>query len=165
MRRLALFCVVVLLAVPARAQDDEQTRATLRGLKGVRIVVEDLSPALSDRGITTNVVLAEVQLPLRQAAIPIDDDSGRRPLPGDPVLNVQVLASVDERFDQCAFAVRLELRQNTQLERDHGMAVSATTWSTGGLGEAGKDWRQVLREELAYYAGVFVEAWQAANNP
>ena len=155
----------VLLAAPARAADAD-ARATLRGLKGVRIVVEDVSAELRERGITEDVVLAETERQLRQGGIPIYTEKQRRAFPGEPVLHVQVLAQVDVRFDEAAFGVRLELRQNAHLERDRSMrAPGVTTWSTGGIGEAARDWRQVLRDEVAYHAGRFVEAWQEANPP
>ena len=164
MRALALFTAAVLLVGPVRAEDDEPSRATLRGLKGVRIEIEEPSPELADRGITAEVLRAEALLQLRQGGIAVDEN-GRHAFPGDPVLRVQVLATVDKTFDQCSFAVRLELWQKAVLDRDPAIATAVTTWSVGGLGEAGRDWRQVLRKELAYYVGVFVEAWQEVNPP
>jgi hypothetical protein len=163
-RALALLATVVLLVGPVRAEDDEPSRATLRGLKGVRIEIEEPSPELADRGITAEVLRADTELPLRQGGIPIDA-SGRQPLPGEPVLFVQVLAAVDKTFDQCSFGIRLELQQQAELARDHAIATAVTTWSVGGIGEAGRDWRQVLRKELAYYVGLFADAWHEANPP
>jgi hypothetical protein len=163
-RALALFAAAVLLVGPVRAEDDEPSRATLRGLKGVRVEIEEPSPELADRGITAEVLRSEALLQLRQGGIAADEN-GRHGFPGDPVLRVQVLATVDKTFDQCSFAVQLELWQKAVLERDPAIASAVITWSVGGIGEAGRDWRQVLRKELAYYVGVFVEAWQEVNPP
>lgn len=164
MRALALFATAVLLVGPVRADDDEASRATLRGLKGVRIEIEEPSSELADRGITAEVLRADTQLTLRQGGIPIDEN-GRQALPGEPILFVQVLASVDKTFDQCSFGIQLELQQQAELARDHAIAAAVTTWSVGGIGEAGRDWRQVLRKELAYYVGLFADAWHEVNPP
>ncbi len=117
------------------------------------------------RGITSDVVLAEVKLQMRQARRPVLAETAK-PQPGDPELYVEVLANVHPTFEQCSFGIRLEVRQAARLERDRKPAPArVVTWRTGGIGEAGTDWRAVLREELAFYAGQFVAAYVETNPP
>ena len=157
-------CVWLTACLPAAAQDDPRT--TLRGLQGLRVVLAELVPELEARGITSDVVLAEVHLQLRKARIPILAENARKPAPGDPALYVEVLANVHPTFDQCSFSVRLEVQQTARLDRDRKLPPArVVTWSTGGIGEAGKDWRTILREELASYVGTFVRAYVEANPP
>ena len=160
----ALLAGIACLALrPVTAEDDATARDSLRGLTGLHLRIAEVSPELAARGITTDVVFAEALLQLRQAAIPILDEQ-KKTAPGAPELFVEVLANLDPNFDQCSFAFRLELRQLTRLERDAKRpAAHAVTWSIGGIGEAGAQWRQVLREELAYYVGRFVDAYRLAN--
>ena len=107
--------------------------------------------------------MSEVVLQLHQGAIPILDELPKPP-PDGPELHVEVLANVDPSFDQCSFSFRLELRQAARLDRDPKRGpFRVVTWSTGGIGEAGAQWRKVLREELAYYVGRFVIAYRDAN--
>jgi len=158
-----LLCNSSVAPGPVAAEDDTPARDSLRGLTGVHLSIAEVSPELTARGITTDVVFAEVQLQLRQAAIPLLDEQ-KKPAPGEPELFVEVLANVDPNFDQCSFAFRVELRQLTRLERDAKRpAARAVTWSIGGIGEAGTQWRQILREELAYYVDRFVVAYRTAN--
>jgi hypothetical protein len=167
-RRLAtilmlLACMACVDSMPVTAEDDATARDSLRGLNGLHLSIAKVSPELAARGITTDVVFAEAVLQLRQAAIPILDEQ-KKTAPGAPELFVEVLANLDPNFDQCSFAFRLELRQLTRLERDAKRpAAYAVTWSIGGIGEAGAQWRQILREELAYYVGRFVDAYRLAN--
>ncbi len=158
-----LFCASWVCPGPVAAEDDATARGSLRGLTALHLSIAEVSPELSARGITTDVVFAEALLQLRQAAIPLLDEQ-KKPTPGEPELFVEVLANVDPTFDQCSFAFRVELRQLTRLERDTKRpAAHAVTWSIGGIGEAGTGWRQILREELAYYVSRFVDAYRTAN--
>jgi hypothetical protein len=150
--------------VPAAAQDDVHSRATLVGLEGVRVVIADVGDELIDRGITPDVVSAEVHLQLREAGIEMLEEVRRRGEPRHPVLFIEVLANLHERYDQASFSIRVEVRQDVRLERNKKiLARGATTWSVGGIGESGTDWRDILRDELSYYVARFVEAFAEAN--
>ena len=165
LRPAGVFCLAVALLVPslAPAQDNAATVKSLRGLQGVHVAMAAVSPELEARGITTDVLFAAVVLQLRQAQVPLLDELPKPP-PDGPELHIEVLANVDPTFDQCSFSFRLELRQSARLERDpKGAPLRVVTWSTGGIGEASTNWRQVLREELDYYLGRFTAAYRKAN--
>jgi hypothetical protein len=158
--------VLVLLsaAAPAVAQDNARSRATLAGLDGVLVVIAGISDELVERGITEEVVFAEVQLQLREARIELLDGARRRGEPRRPILYVEVLANLHEQYDQASFSVRVEVRQEARLARNSKIAArSATTWSVGGIGESGTNWRDILRDELSYYVGRFVDSFLEAN--
>jgi len=156
----------VLALVPVQAKNDARPWPSLQGLTGVRVAVDSLAPELVEHGITEDVVFAEVLLQLRQADIPILPDNAKKPAPGDPLLRVVVVAAVHPTFDQCSFSVRLDLEQTVVLDRQaKGPALRAVTWSLGGIGEGASKWRQILREEVAYYTSRFVEAYLEANPP
>jgi hypothetical protein len=166
MKRLVLtFGLALLALVPVQAKNDALPWPSLQGLEGVRVAIDSLAPELVDRGITEDVVFAEVQLQMRQADIPILDET-MKPALGDPVLRVVVTADVHPTFDQCSFAVRFELEQTVVLERQpKAEPVRGVTWSVGGIGEGGNTWRDVLREEVMFYTSRFVEAYLEANPP
>jgi hypothetical protein len=167
MKRLFLaFGLALLALVPARAKNEPRPWPSLEGLTGVRVAIDSLAPEVVERGITEDVLFAEVQLQLRQAHIDILPEGAKKPAPGDPLLRLVVVAAVHPTFDQCSFSVRLDLEQAVRLERQpKGTALRAVTWSLGGIGEGGSKWRQILREEVAYYTARFVEAYLAANPP
>ncbi len=153
------------------ASDDARARRTLSGLEAVEVVIVPVSDDLFGRGITDDVVFAEVQLQLRRADIEMLDPERPRakPVPGSPQLRVEVLANVHETYDQASFAIEVSLWQDVKLERHAkqkrgGRTYRVPTWSTGGIGESGTDWRDVLRAELAFYVDQFVGAWLEANH-
>ena len=154
----------------ADAVNVESAGSSLAGLEAVEVVVPTIDESLFERGITEKVVFAEVQLQLRRAGIAILDPEHPRakPAAGNPTLRVEVLANVHDRYDQASFAIAVSLWQDVKLaryatEKRGGRTYRAQTWSTGGIGESGADWRTILRDELAFYVDQFVGAWQAAN--
>lgn len=164
-----LASVAFVLVHRTLASGDAPAPNSLQGLKAVQVEISDPGERLSDRGITQGVIFAEVQLQLRRAGIEMLDPerSATEPLPGRPVLRVDVLANVHERYDQASFAIQIGLWQDVKLSRldsDDDATVRAQTWGTGGIGESGTNWRDVLRGELAFYVDQFVSAWLEANS-
>ena len=177
MKRIALAIVGGALLTAALVQphvgvanEETSSRRSLAGLEAVEVVIPDVGEMLLERGITENVIFAEVQLQLRRAGIAMLDPERPRakPVPGNPTLRVEVMANVHERYDQASFAIELSLWQDVKLARHAkvkrgGRTYRAQTWSAGGIGESGTDWRDVLRDELAFYVDQFVGTWQEAN--
>jgi hypothetical protein len=152
------------------ANNDAPSRRSLVGLDAVRVEIPEVGDELRERGITEEVIHAEVQLQLRRAGIEMLDPERPRAksVDGNPTLRVEVLANVHETYDQASFSVEVSVWQDVKLARHAkkkrgGPALRAPTWSTGGIGESGTDWRDVLRDELAFYVSQFVDAWQEAN--
>lgn len=152
------------------AFSDKHPRRSLAGLEAVSVEIPDPGESLADRGITHDVIFAEVQLQLRRAGIEMLDPQRPRPEPvaGNPVLRVEVLANVHDVYDQASFAIQVSVWQDVKLARNAGQkgrgpTLRAQTWSTGGIGESGTDWRDVLRDELAFFVDQFVAAWLEAN--
>ena len=68
---MRLILVLLLLAsTGAQGLDNENTRATLRGLNGVQVVVEDMmKPDIERDGLTRQQLQTDVELRLRKAGI------------------------------------------------------------------------------------------------
>jgi hypothetical protein len=67
---IRLILVLLLLAsTGAQGGDTEGERATLRGLDGVQVVVEDLQPDVERNGLTRQQLQTDVELRLRKAGI------------------------------------------------------------------------------------------------
>lgn len=165
-----LVSLALLCTHPCSANNDPASRRSLAGLEAVAVEIPEMASELLERGITEDVILAEVQLQLRQAGIDMLDPERPRakPVPGNPVLRVEVMANVHDIYDQASFSVQVSVLQDVELARytkkkGTDRTLRAPTWSTGGIGESGTDWRDVLRGELAFFVGQFVDAWQEAN--
>ena len=166
----ALLTVALVRPHVGVAHDDTLARRSLAGLEAVEVEIPEVGDGLFSRGITDGVVFAEVQLQLRRAGIKMLDPERPRSksVAGNPTLRVEVLANVHDTYDQASFAIQVSLWQDVKLarhdkEKRGGRTYRVPTWSTGGIGESGTDWRSVLRDELAFYVDQFVGAWQEAN--
>ena len=92
MRQAVIRCGIVgmgflLLTISsAKGIDTEATRATLQGLKGVHVVVEDLDPDVERDGLTQKQFRTDVELRLRKGGIRVLTREQRRTTPGHPYL-------------------------------------------------------------------------------
>ena len=86
-RRLATMCLAVTIAVgttssPVVAQDNNFSRATLKGISIVPVVVENLPPGASALGLTKDVIQTDVELKLRLAGMRVVTPGDSANLPG-----------------------------------------------------------------------------------
>jgi hypothetical protein len=91
---VVLFC----LAAPASAADSQDERASLAGLKAISIVVEELPPAAAPSGLTTKMLLDDVERRVKAGALRVTPDA-------DAYLYIHITiadagSSVDEFVDQ-----------------------------------------------------------------
>jgi hypothetical protein len=112
MRLYAALIVLSLFTVPtAHAADDENSRITLRGLKGVQIIVNLSRDIEQNGGLTAKAIRTDVELKLRQAAIPVLATA-------DPYLYVAVgIVPASDRVIW-PYVIAIELRQPVVLTRD-----------------------------------------------
>lgn len=162
----ALVSVALLFTVyNARALDTVKTRLTLTGVAAVEVVVEELSPSLQADGLSKDALKTDVELRLRAAGIRVATTSEALKMPGHPYLYVRVTAmSTTNPSGGCrgfAFAIELEFKQATFLERNRSIWTMAPTWSVGGLavGLTADDVRPYVRN----CADQFSNAYFAVN--
>jgi hypothetical protein len=108
--------------------------STLRRIDKIKVVIEDLTGASRNDGITESWLQAQSEFELRQVGINVTDPNGKV---GEslfvPVLYISV--SADKSDGLVTFLIRLELLQAVSLARDPNItASSATTWSTFRFG-------------------------------
>lgn len=88
-RALWLMAVVLVAATAATAIDSKDGRETLRGLKGVYVLVEHLNPEAERDGLDKTTIQTDVELKLRQAGIQVLTGTEWLAEPGAPCLLVQ----------------------------------------------------------------------------
>ena len=146
----ALIVLFLLSTSNTRAQDDESSQRSLKGIKGVQVVV-DLSPGIEDdSGLTTIGLRTDVALKLQQASIPVLTT-------GDPQLyvGIKILASGDKSI--WPYLVTVELRQPVALTRDPSILVPrAVTWYVVRWGDIGKENLRRLRNEVSDTLDMFI---------
>lgn len=144
---------------------------TLKGLPGVRVVVESFSRAAEDAGFDTSTFQQEVELKLRLAGIRAYEDSEAD---WPPLLYVNVNALHGKAGERHAYGISLRLLQRAVLRRhlsaESGKAVpedemddltaEVVTWSKGATGFGHLPH---VRDSVKDLADSFINAWLAAN--
>jgi hypothetical protein len=160
---LLLAAAAMLAAIPLSAakETDRQGRASLAGIKGVGLVVEDLAPDAVQEGFSTQLVQADVEQKLRSSGIKVLSEEELLKAPGMPYLYVNIFTFKDD--EQYAYHITLELKQMAALVRKPGIKLSASTWKTRVGGTVGIKKVIELRAVVKDEANQFIAAWKAAN--
>ena len=154
--------VLLVVAEPVRA-DDERQRQTLAGLRGVSIVVEDVSPDVEKDGLTAATLHADMQQKLRQAGVAVLTEDQAARAPGSPHLYLK-LSAMKHGGGFYAYHIQLGVRQNVILLRAARGIGFATTWSaTEVLGTVA--WANLgsIRDDVKAEVDQFIKAYFAVN--
>ena len=85
-----LWGIIGLSGAGSWADDVKHTRATLRGIEGVNVLLEDLEPEVERAGLTTQQLHTDVEGQLRHAGIPVLTKDQAFRLQGAPYVYVYV---------------------------------------------------------------------------
>ena len=166
-RGVAILLVAFLilgLGSSAVAINGKSNRATLRGLKGVGVLVENLSPEAEKEGLSRAQLQADVESKLRKAGIKILTKDESAKVPGEPYLYVNInLNTAKTEDDVYPYSLDILLIQKVSLLRDPKITTYAVTWSTGGVGSISKQTVGELRENVKAIVDVFIKAYHAEN--
>ena len=164
-----LMAVVAILLIfasksPASAIDSKSNRATLRGLEGVAVLVEQFSPEVEKEGLVKNRLQTELELKLRMAGIKVLTKEECLKTPGEPYLYVNINVNIAKtESDIYPYSIDVLLIQKVSLARDPNQATYAVTWSTGGVGSIGKPILSQLQNSVEEILDVFVKAFLSEN--
>jgi hypothetical protein len=171
MKRKRLLASITLLclwgmASPEGFAQTDMKRGSLRGLKGLGVVVEELQPEAERDGLTKSQLRTDVELKLRQAGLRVLSPEESLKEPGSPYLYVNLNTAKSEvlyAFATYAYALQVALKQEVTLTRDPDIRGSATTWDTGVLGTVGAANLPDLRKTLSDVLDRFINDYLAAN--
>ena len=158
--------VVVLLTMamgrPVMGADREYTRATLKGISGVQVLVESFDEDAKNAGFDRRTFQTDMELKLRLAGIKVLTEEEAFATLGSPYLylNVNPL-SPRERGPNFPYSINLEFKQEIRLVRDPNINLhGATTWSTRGVGYGDIPH---IREHVKDDMDIFINAWLSVN--
>jgi len=145
---------------PAFAQDDENNRRTLRGLRGVNVVIEFLKPQVKGERLTEDWLRADTELRLRGAGIEVLSKRENQMTPGRPSLYINVNILKYRYIPVYVYKSSLELVQDVYLVRAFEIRTGAVTWSVSTTGVAPKveDVRTSMGELLDYFVNAYLSA-------
>lgn len=144
-----LFCV--LWGLSASAEDKDSNRETLKGIKVLVILIEDLTQEIESEGLTTRDILDDIQQRLQAGGVSVLDTQipgmAKKLGPvwlkeGGPYLYVRPNLQKTEA-GKYAYSIIFELCQTIVLERDDKIQTEGgVTWSINSFGIA-KDLNEI----------------------
>lgn len=161
---LSVVTLVFSLVSSALAINGRSNRATLRGLKGVGILVEQLPPEVEREGLVRNQLQMEAESKLRMAGIKVLTREECLRTPGGPYLYININVNLAKTESEIyPYTIDAMLIQKVSLLRAPEQITYAVTWSTGGVGSIGKPILSQLRDSVEEMVGLFIKAYLGEN--
>lgn len=142
---------------------DAGSRESLRGISGVAVVVEDISPDASADGLSQDAIGAAAELILRSKGIKVLTDIDRTRLGSAPYLYINV-NTLKEELGLYAYAVNVDLKQVVGLLPKRGARAWGATWSASVVGAVGEaNVRQIIADAVEPLVKDFADDFLSAN--
>jgi hypothetical protein len=146
----------VLTTLVLHAGDMPGDRATLKGSKGVAVIVDTLPADLPKEGVTEGELRTRLTQRLREAGIPLDDNS-------KDFVGIRV-ASVRDTRGPYAVAIRIGFFQPVTLVRDAAVRAAPETWDVDTVLMAPpKMLYRAAMDSIDDLAARFIAAWRSVN--
>jgi len=159
---ITLFSIT--LTVNGIAADSELERATLKGISGVYVLIDEIGPDAQEEGLTRSLLQTDVETQLRKADIRILKREKSLKPPGIPYLYVYVSAMNGKVIGLYAINIHVGLKQLIYLMRDPSIIIPVETWSVEWVGMVDfKQMKESVQEQLRDLVGKFINAYLAVN--
>ncbi|GAI14126.1 unnamed protein product [marine sediment metagenome] len=144
-----------------RAQEAE----TLKGIKGVYVVIETLKPEIEADGLEESQIQTDVELKLRLAGIKVLTEEEMFKEPGMPYLCVNVNAFKNDILRIYAYNISIELGQLVYLERDIGIGIKhyGITWEISVIGVIREKNVDSIRDSVKNLIDKFINDYLSVN--
>lgn len=145
------------------AQDLQQERPSLRGLKALGIRVEKLDPVLVRNGVSESDIRKDAELKLRLAGISVLTIAETARRPGGPYLYIRITSTSNSSVGMTANGIDVAIIQDVALVRDPTIALPATTWQVGSTTLGGTRYSNEMRDYIKDHLDTFINAWLSVN--
>ena len=158
---LFLFTMVCASGVYAQVYDGDIE--SLRGLKGVYVMIGDLKPDIEEDRLEKEQIQTDVELKLRLAGIKVLTREEYEKELGRPYLYVSGI-SMKREIGSHVFNTQVELVQQVQLTRNTKISLTTKTWSTSDIGYVGeKDVANYVRDAIKDGVDEFINDYLSVN--
>lgn len=156
MVRSILLIPALLVAFPAHAGDATLDRATLKGIKAVGVIIDQLPPDLPKEGVTAEVLQARLTQRLAEAQIPIDSAAKE-------FVGIRA-SSVRDARGPYALSMSIGLYQPVTLVRDSNVRAAPQTWEVDTVAMAApKLLYRAAMDSVDELAARFIAAFRSVN--
>ncbi|MBI3894685.1 MAG: hypothetical protein HY313_02020 [Acidobacteria bacterium] len=148
------FTLISMAVAVAIAADSEMDRATLKGLKGLKVMVAQEELEVGQAGLTKSSIQTDVELKLRLAGFPVLSGDA------DPFLHVGAYVLTDSS-GLFRYTLTVQVYQLAQLSRDPKISSVVPTWEVwrfGGIGDVHQ-----VRSEIKDLVDKFINAYLSVN--
>jgi hypothetical protein len=158
MTKVALYFFV--LSAILFGGDTTEERASLKGIKSVCVIVEDIKKDSDSGGLTIDQIQIDVELRLRKAGIAVADRKSGCPIILDVNLTVSKLDDVGPLY---LYNGDVAVMQYVKTVANNNLSV-ATTWSKNTFGVVGsKVVATQVRSSLGDVVDKFLNAYLSVN--
>jgi hypothetical protein len=151
-----------LIGSPAAAGDTAVERATLRGLRAVAVVVEDLGRLEGRAGLSQTTLRAAVEEQLSRAGI--DVVPAPKEAPGFVYLYVRIRGLRGSVYPIWAVMQEYALKQGVVLARDTKIISVGATWSKHAISLFTDDALSRLRTDIEKGVDEFIGVYRSVNS-
>lgn len=137
-------------------------RESLRGLKGVYVSVENLTPEIQKDGLTKDRIQGDVELMLRTAGIKILSKEEWFDEEGGPSLYVNANVLKLSATREYVYSVNISFKQTVYPIRKPMEITGAATWSVGGIVGITPDLGKI-RASIKEQVDEFIKAYWSVN--
>lgn len=161
--RFAASAILFFLASKSlHGSDDPTTRATLRGIRGIVVVVESLGAEAIRDGLTVDNIQTDAELSLRKAGVRVIE-SPNAPHLSYLYINANVYKGKGPIEDLYTFNCSVSFEQLVTV-KSNDVAAIVPTWSVDGVGYAGRlNMSKSIRDTLRDLVEKFLNAYLSVN--
>jgi hypothetical protein len=162
LRNLCLIAIILFIS-PTLLHAGDSDRESLKGLTGVRVLVENINPEAERGGLSAANIQTDMELMLRKAGIRVLSKEEWSLTPGLPSLYVKVVVHKRFPYELYVYGITVGLEQVVMLSRNM-QTVVAPTWSTdGAIGTVGVSQLSIVRDDVKDEVDKFINAFLAEN--
>jgi hypothetical protein len=140
-----------------------EQRDSLKGLKGVHVIIGKISPDTERAGLYQEQIRVDTELNLRRSGIRVLTADEWLNEPGAPALQVDVAVVGPADAPMRGYSITVLLIQGVSLLRAPAVRGSAPTWQVGAPGVVGAAKTGNLRGEIHRFVDWFVNDYLAVN--
>jgi hypothetical protein len=146
----------LLFMVPVAAQEDVTEEESLRGLKQIQLVVENLPADSEAFNLSKGIIELEVTQQLQAANIEVLSLEDRKKHPRRPYIYINCNLIYVEELGLVSYSIDVEVHQRVTLET--GKKAQALTWAKSYLGLTGTNKAsQRIRSIVKDYVRIFTQ--------
>jgi hypothetical protein len=142
---------------------DEYQRRSLKGIKAIYVVVENLPDEVEKDGLTIDQITTDVKLKVGMAGIKVVSLKEPIIILGSPYLYINLYGIMIPNVQIFSYNFEVSLKQIVSLVRNPNITFSTSTWVYSKIGYVGADKIKQIRETIKDAVDIFINDYLAEN--